>query len=408
MSTHRKKYTLAAAASLAAITAGVSAAVLVSGGEPAPQGGQVGQPTIPQNVQVTAAGYTISVRSAEFSGTGSVLEIQVDGPAGASPNDSVTIPASAFIRSSIAPIGPEGLTVPLGKPGLIRMRPFQSVGAPILLISVIERRDPDGSVQAIEGKWELPLSLGGTAADLLWVDELRPGPAVSDSGVTVRPVRLLRSRSETLVTVELSGPAGIGQLVLPFTTIRGERTYGARVTQDSDGLTTFSFPPTERGAPFKFEMGDLIAPAAAGSDGYVDLALGDLIRERGLTGAFKEHAPVESRHLRGAPGSRLEVRTVAFARLSDEVIGSNVLNLTVPGTYDDPQGFSLVLASGESLTLAGSGSSYSRGPTGDLRQGETLLHFYFESYEKLKGDVRLTFGKPSQILRGAWIVSFDP
>ena len=34
--------------------------------------------------------------------------------------------------------------------------------------------------------------------------------------------------------------------------------------------------------------------------------------------------------------------------------------------------------------------------------------FYFESFERLHGDVRLTFGKPSRILRGAWVVSFQP
>ena len=368
MFTDRKSLILLSAAAFACAS-GVLAAVMVSGDEPDRQGGQVSPPAVPQKAAASDAGYTVRVLSADFSGTESILELQIDGPGDPSLNDSVTIPAAAFARGSIGAVGPEGLTVALGKRGLVRMRPHQTTGAPNLSISQMVRRDADGSARTIEGKWDLPLDLGGKAADLLWVDELRPGPTVSDGGVTIRPVRLLRSRSETLVTVELTGPAGITQLALPFTSSGGARVYGARVTQDIDGLTTFAFPPTERGTPFQFEMGDLIAQPEPGSGGYVDLALGEIIRERGLTGAFKEQAPVEARQLRGTPGSVLTVRTIYFARLSDDVPASNVLNLTVDGTYDDPAGFSLQLASGETLILAGSGSGYSRGPTGDTTRG---------------------------------------
>jgi hypothetical protein len=279
---------------------------------------------------------------------------------------------------------------------------------PKLETTLVDVRRPDGTWARLSGSWKLSFALGGPDADVLRVDRLSPGPAVSDAGVEVRPVSALISRTETLVTVQITGPAGISDLILPSIVGSSPPVYGARVATHGS-LVTFAFPPLPADRPLRIDIGELIVPGNPRATGYVDFDLGAAMERQGSKGKFGEWVIIDERD-QSATSDGFRVLQVQFVKTDFLATSSDAINVHFTGSYDDPRDFTLRLPDGTVIWPRGSGTSYPLDSSGNVTTGTTYTRYEFgPNLDLLRaGPLRLTYGEPSTVIRGTWVVTFDP
>jgi hypothetical protein len=276
-----------------------------------------------------------------------------------------------------------------------------------LHFSALEIEAGGGPTTRITGEWALKLVTPEGLSAKLATEALRGGQAVEREAIRVVPVRAIRSRNETLVTVQLVGPAGIGHLALPRLVGSTPAVYGARIEGPTpDGLVTFSFPETAFGSSLTVDMEALIVPGGGGVSGYIDIALGDLLARQGNRGDFGSQAAVDRRDILAASPGMPDVTGVWFA---GTVGTGRRVAIVLTGVYDDARAFTLTATDGTSFRLMGSGSETGTTATGAIGgRGKSYVQFEYERIEQLQGAVRLTLGEPSRVITGGWVVNFVP
>jgi hypothetical protein len=393
------------------LSAGLAGGVLlVSAFDNDEQGGQTSAPVVPQHAIASDAGITLMVVAAEFSGTASFLEVDValDGTLGEV--QRVRIPTAALAPGGLRPIEAQaGIVIPVGEPAILRLAPLTPGEQPRLETSAVDLLRPDMTWKRITGSWTLQLDLGGPAAEVLRLDQMTPGAAIADAGVEVRPVSAVISTTETLVTLEIDGPPGINDLMLPTIVGSSPPVHGARVTWDGT-LATFTFPPVDPGQSLIVDLGELIVSGAPVDAGYVDIDIDGAMTRQGAKGEFAEWLLLDPGDLSIAEGAEFQPYQAQFVKTSVDIDGSNAINISVTGSYDDPANSTLTLADGTVLRIRGSGTDYPLDPSSNITTGSTYLTFVFEDLDKLRqGPVRLAVGSsPSTVLRGNWSVTFNP
>jgi hypothetical protein len=389
--------------------AAVIGVLVVSAATNGSQGGQPLEPGVVQDAIASDAGVTISVLRAEFSGTGSFLEIGAEADASLGGVTHIRLPADALIPGSIRPMLPgEHVILPLGEPIVVRMAPVTRGQEPMLGTVAIDLRQPDATWKRVTGRWKMQLDLGGSPAEVLRVDHFVPGMAVEDEGVLVRPVRALTSRTETLVTLEIEAPGALSELMLPSIAGSSPRVHGARLTWDGR-FATFSFPPVDPRAPLRIELGELIVSGGSETGGYVEIDVDGAMARQGSTGAFAESVLIEPGDQVKGNGAEFDVFRIQFAGETNSTGTATVINIHLSGSYDDPRPFSLALADGTPLPMRWGGTSYPIDGSGRVTSGATYFGFEFGDLDRLRqGSLRLMFGTASTVLRGNWVVQFEP
>jgi len=405
----RRILQVGAVAAISAVAA-VSIALALAGDDR--QGGSAPPLTSPQDVTAESGGVTLAVSGAEFSGTATFVELAAR-VAGTDPNQvaRVRIPAQAFVPGNLAPADLRAgiLLTANGSAVVQRLRPVSSAGPFKMVISFVDVDEGQGT-RRIVGNWVLELKPPADLAKALRVEALSPGaPAVAE-GVTVRPLSATRSTTETLVTVALEGPPGIEQLALPSlvgASFNGGPVFGARIAGGGGEPVTFSFPPTDFGAPLEVQfMEFVVAPAAGdGSARWVDIRLDSLLRRQGVSGNGGEKAAVDASDIVATSGNEpLVVTGIGFEGPTVRLIA-----FTLAGYFPSADGVTLTLPDGTRLPPAGAGSQTGSSPTGDIGQGaSSFVTFKFSDFNQLLGTVRLTFAEPGSILRDRWRVGFTP
>lgn len=370
------------------------------------EGNQTPDLSVRQDVAATVGGVTLSVLGAEFSGTSTFLEILVDAPEGVS---SLMVERDAFVPGSVEPPESAGmLQLSPGLPTVVRMLPLrEGQSARLVLDEVVLVSSTGGADERVVGPWVLALDTPADVATLLWVEDLPPGHAAEAHGITARPVAAVRSRNETLVTIEISGAGNVSDLMLPTTRIDGRNVGGSLVERDvATGTLIFSFPGTPRGEALVIDMRELIRPGVSVDDTFIDLAMGALIRRNALRGEFRERAVVTAEDVSSPPSIPFTVTGIDFARSSSTVTGSDVIGVTITGTFTDVRAFALVLADGSMAYPEIATTSTGTGTGGGLVQGYTRLAYRFPGMDSLDGTVRLAVGTPVEILPGPWRITF--
>ena len=394
---------------IAASIAGGGAAAALSSRD----GGRVQGGALPEIASAPAtaesAGIVASVAGARFSGTASFVDLTLDAVAlRLPPGSALRIPSEAMNGGTLFALDPVyGVELRNSRRTVVRLKPLIEGQSPVLRFTAVDVLEPGVAARRVQGDWTLTIEVPRDLAAQLRRMDLKPGPEVSSQGVTVRPLAAVRSTSEVLVTIELLGPPGIGHLISPYLVGTQPRVYGARVEGPESSVLTFSFPPTPEGKAFSIEMGPLIAPGEKGESAHLDIALGELLERQGIRGAFKDEAAIDQRDAIATSAGAPRVFGLQFAATA-EGIAANVLNLRVEGSYSDLGAFSLTLSDGSVLAAAGMTNYSDVAPTGTLTRGTSTIAFVFANMEQLKGNVRLAIGTPSTVLRGGWMVTFQP
>ena len=388
--------------------AGVALALSTRDSEPL-QGGALPEIGLAQTTTAESAGILASVAGARFSGTGSFVDLTLDASAlRLPPGSALRIPAEALNGGTLFALDPvNGVELRDSRRTIVRLKPLIEGQSPVLHFTAVDVLEPGVGAKRIQGNWTLTIEAPPDLAAQLLRTELKPGPEVSSQGVTVRPLAGVRSTTEVLVTVEILGPPGIGHLISPHLVGSEPRIYGARVEGPESSVLTFSFPPPPEGKAFSIEMGPLIAPGEKGESAHVDIALGDLLARQGVKGAFKDKAAIDQRDLIGGSPGAPRAFGLQFAATAAG-IAANVLNLRLEGSYSDLSAFSLTLSDGSVLAASGMTSYSNVAPTGTLTQSASTVGFDFTNMEQLRGNVRLAIGSPSKVLRGSWLLTFQP
>ena len=229
-------------ASLAAILllSGFAAAVVIrSFGSPALPSAPL---QIPQGVSASSVGIDVSISSAEFSGTGTLLRVTVSASEGSSvPVDQtqrVTVPRDGFAAGSLTPWGAtaDGITLS-GKgsqPSLVRLSPVRPGESPQVHFQLVDLWSADGVRTRITGDWQMVLKTPDNLVELLRTEQFGRLGSAEANGLTVVVEGAARSTSETTVSVRLirSGqPAAIDLLAQPELDVDGRRVAGTVASQ---------------------------------------------------------------------------------------------------------------------------------------------------------------------------------
>lgn len=406
MTIKSRTFRRSALASLAVVAVATLAAATAAGVGNLRQGNEPPELTVPQDAAVSFNGISFQATRAEYSGTATFVELVVAAPKGVA---RVYVAADGFQPGSLRPTGDGSLTLPVGRPVVVRMRPVEGAPVSLMVGEVTLIADAVRPEQRISGPWHLHLSTPPDLAKRLWTERLTPGSGEEQRGITLSPIGAIRSATETLVTINLSGGDSISDLMLPTTIIDGARVGGSLIERDIiGGNLVFSFPATPRGTTLTVEMSELIRDRTSASTGFIDIALGEIMRRNGLTASFRERATVAPQDVTAPPGTHVSVIDIDFARTSDKVESADILGVRITGTFNSTDGFNLVLPDGSSVPAEIVTSAFASDAGGNLAQGWTRLAFRVGDTSLLDGTVRLNLGAPSEIIAGAWTVTFDP
>lgn len=404
---HRWKITAGIAiASLAAVTglAGVFALGGVGSG-----GGNATRLALPfqEGSTATAEGVTITLRSAAFSGTATLLSVRVDIP-GTEPGTvtSIALPRDGLVGGTLPPVGPASGGVVKGTSSgelMLRMAAVSSTVSQSVEIGAVDVRFRDGSARRISGKWILTVAVPANVADLIRTERLDGGANARVQGIEVTAIGGLRSSTETLVTLQFKGPTGLTLLGQPALNDRGQILFGAQVDSSSDGTTTtYSFPPTSFGAPVSVSLTAFSLPNESAS---VVIDLARVFADNRITGGPGERGAVSPAAVVNSTRPNLPVTSVAFTRTNSN---NFEIYLGVPLNPNDPSPITLVLATGESIVTSSKDIGYNRDAAGTIIGGQTQLIFPAPALSALTGNVRLNLGAGSQVVNGQWIVELRP
>ena len=351
----------------------------------------------------TGAGVTITLRSAAFSGTATLLSVRVDLADEQGTITSLSLPREGLLGGTLPPVGPATGGVLKGTASgelMLRMAPLTTSQSKTVVISAVDVQSLDGSSRRITGNWVLDVAVPANLPDLIRTEPLQGGVSAPAQGIEVTAIGGLRSSTETLVTVHFKSPAGLAMLGQPTVLDRGRTLFGANVDSSSDGTTaTFSFPPTPFGAPVSVTFG---AFSLASESGSVVIDLARVFADNRISGATGDRGVV-------SPGAVLSSTRPDVAITSVAFTNTNVKNFEVylgaPLDPNDPTPVTLFLASGKSIRTSSKGIGYNRDASGAIVGGQTQLIFPAPDPTELRGNVRLDLGAGSQVVNGRWVVT---
>ena len=378
-----------------------------------------GQPDldVPQDAVAADDGITIRATAAAFSGTATYVDLRVDvDSAGQVLPTVVRFPEEAFADSPLKPWGGQGgVHVDDGRTESfpLRLTPIDRGGPFALRIGVVDVDFSDGTSRRYDGDWDLQLIPPDDIGDALRTENLvSEKSTVSDYGLDVSLVSAQRSRTESLVTVRFEPSVNLGdfrEFDLPRITSTDGTTSGVRIDASDDGqVVTYLFRPTPFGEPVQLDFGPFATARA--TDTFVDLDLHAVLTRNGLTGKFRETAPVESGDVAVTGAGETTITGITFARTGDGG-PATLLDLTLRGAFEGESigEFRLVLASGDEVLPEFMSSKTQTGPAGTQSGDQTTMGFPFSDLDDdLDGHVTLYVGSELTILNGSWQMTLSP
>lgn len=370
--------------------------------------GRAPELTTKEGVSSTAGPITVTVSAAAYSSTSVFLEI---GLSGSVPVGHVRIEGDSFSGSDLHPADSvAGINLNGQAATVARFRGVTEKGPYTLRISSIDLSDADGAPTRIQGPWVLVLK-GPKDANALRQESLTGLLASEFGGIRVSPIRAVRSSLETLVTVSIEGPPGVGSLAFPELSVpSGEAVHGVRIDGSVDGgLTTFAFPPTQFGSPITLRFDSFIIPGQPGTSGYATVALSSVLPERTESIAPGQRFGINTTDILDDGQHGLRLSGVWFGTSGKRDDPLDLVSFTLLGGVEDARSFRLQLPDGLVLEPIGSGTDYGTTSTGaSVGTPTSYVQFKFPSFVRLRGDVRLTMGNPSVVVNGPWAVSLNP
>lgn len=420
----RKQLVIIGAAVAAGAVLAVSASAaanLFSDPARARLGGQVS----PQTASSTAAGITLSVSEAIFSGTQTLLRLQAaqDGQ----PLDPTvySLRPSALKASGFAQAQAPGGSQASDGARLLQLPPVLAPGPVSVTIDELVVRPPGATASVLRGPWQLDLT--GVAksdfAQVMRVEALAGGTIDVDGHAVV--VTGYRSTSQTLV--EYTAVDGLTELVPPRLSGKGFDRADPYEVGDAGGRRRAAFAPTPFGEPLSVAFGPFSRADAASQVVVINLA-GALARAS-VSRSAPGQAPIAASDVRSGDGTIPVIANVGrytmpvssaipmdFGRRNPE--GTiDVLRLTLRGTWlveqapDRPSPYTstptLIDARGVPLRMLSAESGYSKDASGSIGPGQTTVEYFLEPDMDMT-TVTLILGAPQRVLQGDWQVALHP
>lgn len=360
------------------------------------------------------AGVRFSVGRAAFSGSATFVEVSA----------ATTLPelagavrvlalAETFSPASLR-VGPgnRGLNVAVGTSSLARLSPVVLGSEATIAFTQVEVALADGSSRTLAGKWNLPLEAPRDLAQRLRVEQLR-GAAGTANGITLTLDAAIRSSTETLVTVSVSGTAGVRPLAEPSILADGELLRGGLVAEQEGGrLLTYSFPPTPFGSEVTISFGPFVRLNDAGS-GRVIVDVGAVLARTGARGDDQETLAVSPADTLLAEGALAGVRSLVFT----ERYGSNgrpapapSLRLIMNGALAGmPTQIAVTGPNGKPFQAEVAGVGYSKDAAGTISSPRTEIVLAYDSLADLRGVFTVLWaGRDEELIRGDWSLTLSP
>jgi hypothetical protein len=363
-----------------------------------------------QSAVATSQGVTIRAKSAGFSGSATVVELEVDVSAATALTFEplvASIPQTGIqTNGTLAPLSDSRVSLRTSGRGVGYLR-FTEVVRPgdalEVVVTAIDFYDAAGRSVRIAGEWRIPLDSPRNLTRALRTEELEAAGPATDGGITVTVLGALRSSSETLVTFSIE-PAGALHVGQPILEAGGKPLRGEQVESREDGtVVTYSFPATPFGQTVRLSVGPFSIRQQGGSAQRVSFDLGGVISRNALA-AFGQTAAVEPVDIvEGAPGAITEVDLAGSAAGRVDVLG-----VTVKGNWDKAPETVLLLSNGEQLKVAGDSSWYRVDGTGTVTEGATRFQFPFDNLSSLAGAATLIVVPEDQLARGNWTIELSP
>jgi hypothetical protein len=399
--------TVAFALALASLTA-VAIAYLDDSAEP--YGRLPPRPDVPLHAAAVSSGIRLELTRAAFSASATYIELTATVVDGTSGVRLLRIPAAALTARSLSIVG-DGAAVPAGQPSVVRFSAPVMGRAMVIEATAVEIIIQEGTRDVRGGLWTLELDAPGDLAARLRSEVLVGGPA-DDAGIRVAPEGILRTTTETLVTLRIDSDVPVSQLGQPVLISGGRLLQGGLVGEAEDGrLITFAFPPTRFGDPATLKVGPFVSRGAA-STGSVGIDLGAILVRHGMDGAHNQSAPILDFDATSAAGAELAPARIQFDGLcqSSRRPGMKCLKVEIAGIWEPPSTTLTVSdAAGRTVPSTITETGYTKDPTGAIGGGSTVIRLYYNSLDELRTQVEIVvIGHPSETIRGEWTMSLEP
>ena len=214
-------------------------------------GASTEQSRIGQTTSATDAGVQLTLSSAQFSATGSELQIIVDASKADLPHSAVGIAPDGLSIVGFQGTGFKqgwsiaGSTIHMTLPPVDPVASAHQVTiARLLLIST------DGSRVSVRGRWELPIVVPKDIPKAFQTEDFRPR-AIPVSGFELT---VTGSRSRTETSIEYVLPADVMPLDAPSIRLASGEVFKA-TTNGSGPKVTAIFPETRFGEPIELQLG---------------------------------------------------------------------------------------------------------------------------------------------------------
>jgi hypothetical protein len=405
-------------AGVVSVALGVSAAAILATtqGRTTPADLVPGVPVdLVQGAEARDHGVMVRATAASFSGTGTYVRLQLEF-------DDTSGVNIANVRRVVVPQDGKGgspewvaglAPVVLGAFGksdtTVRMQPITGPQPLAIFITAIDVQLVSGETTRINGNWRLAIDVPKDYQAATRVESLQ-GPAALDQGVGVSVLSALRSRSETLVTVQVSGlesPVVLGE---PALVVGNRRLTGGVVDRKEQGtVLTLSFPPTAFGQDARLVLGPFTTEAA-GRDAFTSIDLARVFGRQHVTGQLRESAAIGPGDIASANWATSPVRAVDFVSALENGVAAPLIRFTFVGNVERSRSEDLraVLPSGKVVVANGWGSSYRKDGSGTIFEGTSDVSYSLASFEEWNGVVTIFHGKQSKIIRGEWSSVLSP
>lgn len=323
---------------------------------------------------------------------------------------AITIPLDGFGAGTLHPMGNALGGVLGGQPSarlIVRMAPMQGASPETVDVTTLDIALKDGTDRQVAGSWTLIVTPPSNIASLLKKENLSPGSPVSIEGVTASVAAAVRSQTETLVTIHVSGTAGVQFLGIPMLAVDGKQ-YQGRLLSAPAGFEnlTYAFPPTSFQSPATLSLSGAVRPVSA-TGGYVDLNLAQAIARDGLTGKAGEQGVLLDADVVSENVASLTPTEIQFA---NEPEGTGVrITLGTPLTPGQFGGSrpEITLPDGSTVGATGVGTGVNHDATGAITSGQSMVTFPV-SPSTVRGVVRISVGSQQQVLPGTWAITLQP
>lgn len=347
-----------------------------------------GANVVAQSGSATSGGLTLAAQDAIFSGTETIVRVDVDGVNGARAHLAIEegwleltgFEAGASFMTRDADSGSTLLVLP----------PVMLEGEPSVTLTRLEVRS-DEQRREVSGEWTMVLSPPTDRGAALRTEPLE-ATAVTASGITIM-VEGLRSTSQTVV--EYTTPSGVYELMPPRIRL-GDGNWLAPIAVRGGGSSQESvalFAVTPFGSPLEVGFGPFSRP----TDGDLTVLRLDLSGlEVGLPPA-RVPAPIG--------GDLLE----SAERFMDRR-GREVVKVTVKGNWEIDAAYvssgeriepwDARTATGAVLRSAGASQHWTKNDSGEIGPGVTSLEMLVDAIDL--SDVTITLGRAVSITTGDW------